>query len=99
MKRSTRSLLFSAIVVAVALVAHFVLIRVLAETQVVATLFACGEHTPTGTVVLAISFMVVRLFVAMLLPGVVLSAVGAWAIERWAERREAPARPTEKTAE
>jgi hypothetical protein len=85
--RSNRSLLVSAIVVAAALVAHFVMIRVFAEANVVSSLFACGEHVPPSTAALAVAFMVARLFTVMLLPGVILSAIGAWAVERWAESR------------
>ncbi|MEK7270126.1 MAG: hypothetical protein AAB215_04190 [Planctomycetota bacterium] len=93
MTRSKRSLVSSAVVVAAALVVHFLLIRWLAERNVVETIFAGGSHVPRGTAALALAFMVVRLFTALLLPGVVLSALGAWAVERWAEKRDAAKGP------
>lgn len=98
MRRSTRSLVFSAAVVAAALAAHFVLIRWLAERNVVETIFAGGSHVPRGTTALALAFLAVRLFAALLLPGVILSALGAWALARRDEKRDAAQGPPKEAA-
>jgi hypothetical protein len=75
--------------VAVLLVAHQILIRFLAEKNVVSAIFSGGQHVPVVIMTTAIAFMVVRLLVILGLPGMILCRVGLIAFEyvRW-KRKE-----------
>ncbi len=50
--------------------AHAVLLYWLAEKDIVATLFAAGDHIPWFSLVLAITFIALRFIVIVTLPGI-----------------------------
>jgi len=69
--------------VAVIMLAHLILIHLLAEKDIVATILSAGQHSPTSAVLVAGLFVVVRVMAVLLLPGIVLSHLAAIALERW----------------
>ncbi len=69
--------------VAVILVVHAVLIHSLAETDIVATILSAGPHAPTGHLLAAGGFVLVRLLAVLLLPGIILSHLVLIALDRW----------------
>jgi hypothetical protein len=76
MIRWRRTALTSIIEVGLLLLAHAVLLRVMAEQQIVASLFAAGKHVPRLTLMTAGCFVIVRLFAVLLLPGMILARLG-----------------------
>lgn len=61
-----------------ALAAQALLQRWLAQRDVVSVLFAAGPHVPVGWLALALTFVVLRLFVFLILPPALL----LWGLSR-----------------
>jgi hypothetical protein len=72
-----RALVFRLSIVLGALLLHSALGAYLAEHRVVAGILAAGPHTSLLTLLLAVVFVLLRLFVLLLLPGIVLVWLGA----------------------
>ena len=68
------------------LLVYSILLRVLADTNIVAGIFCPGPHLPHHYPILIALFVVCRLYV-VLLPGFILSRIGlAWIKRRQANR-------------
>ena len=63
---------------------HQVLIHVMADKNVAATVFTGGASVPLTTRFLAIMFILVRLLTVLCLPGIILTRLGLI----WCERRK-----------
>ena len=79
------------IVIVIPLVLYPWLLRQMADRQVVAALLSAGGHLPTGTVVIACLFLLLRLYVIVLLPAMILSRLGLLGLDWWWRRRHRPA--------
>ena len=64
---------------ALAVVSHEVLKRVLADTNIVGVLLASGAGAPAGTLAAAVWFVVSRVVSVLLLPGLVVYGIWPWA--------------------
>lgn len=73
----------AAVEAAVILVLHFVLIRALAGSDVVATILSAGPHAPAGCLAAAGFFLLVRTAAVLLLPGIVLSRLVGLLLLDW----------------
>jgi hypothetical protein len=71
-----RSLLRSLIEIASLLILHAILIRLMADRQIVSTILAANETIPRSTVAVAILFLVIRFLVVLALPGMILARIG-----------------------
>ena len=69
--------------IAVILVLHAALIRVLAGSDVAATLLSAGAQAPRLHVAAALGFALVRALAVLLLPGIILSRLVQLALHRW----------------
>lgn len=76
MKRWKRTLLVSTVEIGALLALHAVLIRVMADRQIVSTILAANETVPRSTLALATSFLLVRFLVVLALPGMILARIG-----------------------
>jgi hypothetical protein len=83
MKRTVLRIAISLSALAALLVAHEVLLRVMADNQIVTKLLSPGGHTPTGELWTAGLFMAVRVTVVLLLPGILLSRIGLLLYDRF----------------
>jgi hypothetical protein len=81
-----RPLVFAALVVA-AVLGEEALLRFAAAREVSMSLLAGGGALPLGTLALAGTAMLVRLFVRLVLPGLVAQAVVLLAVDRIAGER------------
>jgi hypothetical protein len=77
MSSPRRALVFRASVVLGAPFLHSALGAYLAEHRVVAGILAAGPQTSVMTLLLAVVFVLLRLFVLLVLPGIVLVWLGA----------------------
>jgi hypothetical protein len=81
-----RILLWTGVVVALLVGLHLLLLHLMAESAAAATLLSAGAHTPLGALLLAGSFVLVRLAAVLVLPGFVLyrlaQALFAWLAAR-----------------
>jgi hypothetical protein len=75
------------IVIVIPLLLYPWLLRQMADRQVVAALLSAGDHLPTGTVVIACLFLLLRLYVIVLLPAFILSRLGRLGFDWWWRRR------------
>ena len=86
MTRWKRTLLVSIMEIAALLILHAVLIRLMADRQIVSTILAANESVPRSTLALATIFLVVRFLVVLALPGMILARIGLvlldWRLER-----------------
>jgi hypothetical protein len=73
--------------VAVLLALHAMLLRVMADRHIVSSIFAGGSHVPQSVTLTAGFFVIVRLYVYLLLPGVILARVLSVVMERRADSR------------
>jgi hypothetical protein len=89
MKPWKRTLLVGLAEIAVILILHAVLLRVMATRQIVSTLLAAGDHVPRLTLACAILFVVVRFLAVLALPGLILARVGMALAEWQHDRHEA----------
>lgn len=62
--------------------AHWALLYWLAEKDVVATLFAAGEHVPVFSILLATAFLVMRLLALVYVPGFLIAKAGLFLVRR-----------------
>ena len=76
---------------ALAVILHEVLKRVLADTNVVGVLLASGGGASAGTLAAAALFVVTRIVSVLLLPGFLAYGLWAWAAERWWGEMRTPA--------
>jgi hypothetical protein len=81
--------LSAAVQISVILIVHAVLVRVLAGTDIVATILSAGPHAPTGHLLIAAVFVVARLLALLLLPGIILSHLVGIALDKWVRRGDA----------
>ena len=72
--------------VVVIFLGHLILLHWLAATDTVAVLFAAGNHIPTGSLLLAIIFLVLRCLAILVLPGLLVAALGISLVRRWNRR-------------
>jgi hypothetical protein len=90
-----RQVLTAAIEIGALLLAHALLLRLMADRHVVSTILAGGPHVPPAVIGTAGVFVLVRLAAVLLLPGIVLARVVALVMDG-RERRKAlhsPATP------
>ena len=66
--------------------------RWLVAENVVASILSAGEHTPGSTLMLAALFVLLRLFVLLILPALLLCRLGLWVFDRALERAGRPPR-------
>ena len=76
MNRWQRTLLINLAEILLLLALHGVLIRYMADHDVVSRIFAAGSHVPRGTLAAAGFFLLVRFLVVLALPGMILSRCG-----------------------
>ena len=69
------------------LVLHWFLIHWLAEKNTVAVIFAAGKHVPLTTLAAAGLFLVLRLVVTLLLPGLVLGRLVVMSLDLWHDKQ------------
>ncbi len=67
---------------------HVVLIHYLAANNVMSVIFAAGEHVPGTTLLLAGFFLLVRIMVALALPGMILARIGHVLFDYYVVRRK-----------
>jgi hypothetical protein len=72
---------FVAYLVALPLI-HWLLLDQMARTGVVAVLFAPGQGSPLGALLLALSFIVIRVVLYLFAP-----LLACWLFNRWLEQR------------
>ncbi|MGD9033790.1 MAG: hypothetical protein PVH02_14060 [Desulfobacteraceae bacterium] len=60
---------------------HTVLRLVLAEYDVVSTIFAAGDHVPVWMLLCASFFVVIRLCVLLLIPGLLAWRISTWVVK------------------
>lgn len=88
MKSIRRGLLVTVAPALGLLLLHYALMRWLVAENVVASILSAGEHTPGSTLVLAAFFVVLRLFVLLVLPALLLCRLGLWGFDRALERAD-----------
>jgi len=76
-----------------ALLLHHALMRWLVAEGVVASILSAGEHTPKKILALAGFFVLLRLFVLLVLPGLLLVRLGSWIFDRVIRSSPGGARP------
>ncbi len=87
MKRSRHILISSLVQLGLIVVLHTVLIRIMAHNDVVSRFFALGPHVSWTTMLLMLTFIVVRLVYALCLPGLLVYFLCRYAFARQAEHR------------
>jgi hypothetical protein len=90
--KSIRRGLLTVVPVLGLLLLHHALMRWLAAENVVASILSAGEHTPGSTLMLAAFFVALRLFVLLVLPGLLLCRLGLWVFDRAVEAAARPSR-------
>lgn len=75
----------AAVEISLILILHVVLIRVLAEKDIAATILSAGPHAPKMHLLAAGGFVLVRLLAVLLLPGIILNRLALFALERWTQ--------------
>lgn len=73
--------------VAVVLLLHLLLLHVMAHLGVAASLLAAGPHVQAGSLLLAVTFVLVRLLAVLALPGFVLYRLVQLGFSLWARSR------------
>jgi hypothetical protein len=92
MKSVRRQLLMSLVEAVFLLGMHYALLVWLSNREVVAKVLAAGEHVPRLTLAAAVFFVVLRLVVMLLLPGVVLARLAMVAFQVWGPQPPVPVR-------
>jgi len=64
-------------------IGHLILLNILAETNIVGSLFAAGAHVPRLNIITAIIFICFRLLALIYLPGLLLGWAGKLLIEKY----------------
>jgi len=62
--------------ITVLLVVHCILLSYFASHDIVSRIFAAGPHVPIWMLLLAITFVLVRLLAVFALPGLILARIG-----------------------
>ncbi len=75
--------IWTAVEIALILILHVVLIHVLAEKDIAATILSAGPHAPKIHLLAAGGFVLVRLLAVLLLPGIILNRLALFALEHW----------------
>jgi hypothetical protein len=88
MKRWKKALLMSVIEIVPILVLHAWMIRLMAEKNIVSTIFAAGRHVPLLTLATAGLFLLVRFFAVLYLPGMILSRIGLAIMDYYSDARK-----------
>ncbi len=76
MKKWQKTLLLGAAEIAGVLILYQFLLGYMARHDIVSSLFASGRHVPIGVMLLTLLFVLARLFVELLLPGIILGRLG-----------------------
>jgi hypothetical protein len=88
MKKWQKTLLISAVEIVVLLVAHRVLLGVMAEGSLISHIFAGGQNASRSEMVLVAVFLLVRLLVVLALPGMILVRMGLVWMDRKGSNHE-----------
>jgi hypothetical protein len=87
MKRWQKTLLASGLLIAAILLAHALLLSSLAKHDAVSRLLAGGRDVQPSTIVLIVSFFIVRVLAVLALPGLILARLGLVVMEALEDRR------------
>ena len=71
---------------------HAVLKLVLAKYDIVSTIFAAGHHVPTWMIMCAALFEVIRLFVLLVVPGLLAWRAAIWVVASLSRGRSGASR-------
>ena len=74
--------LLDLIVLVIIFVLHEWTKRLMADSTIVSAIFAAGQQVPTVTIIAGIAFVILRAFVIVLLPAIMISRWGLWIICR-----------------
>lgn len=84
MKRWQKTMWLCAVEIVVLLVAHRVLLAMMAEGDLISHIFLGGQNATRGEMAVVVAFLLVRLLAVLALPGMILSRIGLV----WMDRRE-----------
>lgn len=76
------------ILIGIAVILHWALLHWMADANIVTALLSGANRAITWKIILAIIFVLVRMLVILLIPGLILYRLGSAIFDKWTEHHE-----------
>ncbi len=91
MTKWKKTLIFGGLELAMVVVAYRIVLMLVINRQIISQAFAAGPHVSGWVFSLVVTFLLLRLMVAVVLPGMILARLGLVVFDAWQQRRSGAA--------